>query len=277
LLLLLLSSELLQPLRLSTPMKLFYKSLKKWNNSVNIWVRSMNLPLWKQKKKIPKKERKYQEPINNTIAELKNRLILRTITFFPPNLNALTSLRNIEDILLSVTGARRQRPHQSSGNGTQKTRSGIDGTITNGTTGAHPREDSPLTAGLGIKDSGITTAGSSNITKVSGTDSRDTSGLDTELPSQSSQRYQEAQKSADLSTCLRSGDSQALSVPSLFQDAELDQEERQSTTCGKTDQPVNSSVEDLFTKSTRPVRLEDLISGLELSDASKVQSSPRRD
>jgi len=72
----------------------------------------MNLNFLKQKRKSQKKERKYQEPINNTIAELKNRLILRTITFFPPNLNALTSLRNIEDILLSVTGARRQRPHQ---------------------------------------------------------------------------------------------------------------------------------------------------------------------
>ena len=240
-------------------------------------MRSMNLNFLKQKRKSQKTERKSEEPINNTIAELKNRLILRTITFFPPNLNALTSLRNIEDILLSVTGARRQRPHQSSGNGTQKTRSGIDGTITNGTTGAHPREDSPLTAGLGIKDSGITTAGSSNITKVSGTDSRDTSGSNTEAKFQLTQLSQEAQKSADLSTCLRSLDSQALSVPSLCQDVELDQERKQPTTCGKTDQPVISLEVDLHTKSTKSVRLENLISGLELSDALEVQSSPRRD
>ena len=270
-----LSSELLQPFRLSRPMMLLCKSPLIWNNFVNIWARSMTPPSLKLMR--PKRERKSQEPPNNTITEARNRSMLRTITFCPPKRNASASSRSIEDILKFATGARRQRPHQSSGNGTQKTRSGIDGTITNGTTGAHPREDSPLTAGLGIKDSGITTAGSSNITKVSGTDSRDTNGLDMDLPSQSSQRYQEAQKSADLSTCSRNGDSQAPSVPSLFQDAELDQEEAQSTTCGKTEPPVSSSEVDSFTKSTRPVRLASHISGLELSDASKVQSSPRRD
>jgi hypothetical protein len=156
-------------------------------------------------------------------------------------------------------------------------RSGIDGMTTNGTTGAHPREDSPQLDGLGTRDSGITTAGSSNTTEVSGTDSRDISGLDTELPFQSSQQYQEARKSADLSTCSRSGDSLPPSDPRLFQDAELDQEEAPSTTTGKIELPVTSLEVNSFTKRTLSVKLADPISGLELSDASEVQSYTNMD
>ena len=203
--------------------------------------------------------------------------MLRTNTFYQPNLNALTSSGSIEDTPRSVTGVRRQKPHQWSGNGTHQARSGIDGMTTNGTTGDHPREDSPQSDGPGIRDSGITTDGSSNTLEDTGTDSRATSGSDMERLFQSSQLSQEVPRSVDLSTCLRSLDSQAASVLNLFQDAELDQERKLSTTCGKTDQDADSSVEDLSTKSTPSVRLENHISGLELSDALEVPFFPRRD
>ena len=82
-------------------------------------------------------------------------------------------------------------------------KSGIDGTITSGTTGDHPREDSPQSDGPGIRDSGITTDGYL-IT------SEDTSASDMEQSSRSSRRLQEVARSADLSICLRSLDSQDL-------------------------------------------------------------------
>jgi len=182
-----------------------------------------------------------------------------------------------EDILKSVTGARRQRPHQSSGNGTTQARSGIDGTITSGTTGDHPREDSLQLDGPGIRDSGITTVMSSSTLESTGTDSRAKSGSDMDLPFQSSQRSQEEPRSVDLSTCSRNGDSHPLLEPRLFQDAKLDQERAQFTTCGKTEKHADSLVVDSLTKSTPSVKLANLTSGLELSDASRVQFLPTKD
>jgi len=224
-----------------------------------------------------KTERKSPEHPNNITAELPNKLMLRTITFFPLNLSALTLSESTEDILKSVTGARRQRPHQSSGNGTTQARSGIDGTITSGTTGDHPREDSLQLDGPGIRDSGITTVMSSSTLEDTGTDSRATNGSDMELPFQSSQRPQEEPRFVDLSTCSRNGDSHPLLDPRHFQDVELDQERAQFTTCGKTERIADSLEVDSLTKSTPLVRLASHISGLELSDASRVQSLPIRD
>jgi len=237
----------------------------------------MSPPSLKLKLKSQKRERISQEPPNNIITEARNRSILRTITFCPPKRNALGSSRSIEDILKFATGARRQRPHQSSGNGIIMVKSGIDGMTTSGTTGAHPREDSPPADGLGIKDSGITTAGSSSITDPTGIDSKVENGSDMVELSRLTQPHQEARKSADLSTCLRSLDSQVSFHKRPCQDARLDQEEAQSTICGKIEQPVDSLEEDLLTKNTEPVRLANHISGLESSDVSKVQSSQRRD
>merc|ERR1712153_36793 len=206
-----LSSESLQPLRLNRSMMiLLCKNPHKWNNSVRTWTRSMSHPSLKLKLMNQKTERKSQEHPNNITTDLLNQSMLRTIIFFPLNLSALTLSESIEDILKSVTGARRQRPHQSSGNGITQARSGIDGTITNGTTGDHPREDSPQSDGPGIRDSGITTDGSSNTLEDTGTDSRATSGSDMELLSRSTQLHQEVKRSADLSICLRSLDSQDL-------------------------------------------------------------------
>jgi len=255
------------------------KSPLKWNNSAKTWMRSMNLPSSKLKLKLmsQKREPRLPVPLNNTTVEPLNQLMLRTNTFSPPKLNALDSSLSTEVTPRFATGARRQRPHQWSGNGTPNPRSGIDGMTTNGITGAHPREDSPPTAGPGIRDSGITTAGSSSTNTEDGTDSRDTNGSIMVLESQSSQRFQEAERSADLSTYSRSSDSQAPSVPRDFQDAELDQEEAQSTTTGKTEVPASSLEVDSFTKRTLSVKKVDPISGLELSDAFKAQSSPRRD
>ena len=224
-----------------------------------------------------KTERKSPEHPNNITAELPNKLMLRTITFFPLNLSALTLSESIEDILKSVTGARKQRPHQSSGNGMHQAKSGIDGMTTNGTTGDHPREDSPQSDGPGIRDTGITTVMSSSTLEDTGTDSRATSGSDMELLFQSSQRPQEEPRFADLSTCSRNGDSHPLLEPRHFQDAELDQERAQFTTCGKTERIADSLEVDSLTKSTPSVKLANLTSGLELSDASRVQSLPTRD
>ena len=197
--------------------------------------------------RILRSKRTSETPIRNTITELRNKLMLRTITFFPPNLNALTSLRNTEDILKSATGVRRQRPHQLSGNGTQLARSGIDGMTTHGTIGAHPREDSPPTDGLGIRVSGITTAGYSSTMENTGIDSKVESGSDTVKPSQLSQRLQLDQRFADLSINSKNGASQPHSDPRDSQDAESELVEKLPTICGKTEQPVSSSVESLST------------------------------
>merc|ERR1712139_324204 len=105
---------------------------------------------------------------------------------------------------------------------------------TSGTTGAHPNPASPPTDGPGIRATGITTAGSSNTTEDTGTDSKVANGSNTERKSQSSQPFQEVQRSADLSINSRNGASQAPLDPRLSQDAELDQARRLSTTCGKT-------------------------------------------
>jgi len=148
---------------------------------------------------------------------------------------------------------------------------------TSGTTGDHPREASPQSDGLGFRDTGITMAGYSSTSASTGTDSKVESGSDMANKSQLSQRFQLAQKSADLSTCSRSGVSQPPSDQRDFQDVELDQAESPHTTCGKTKRHANSSEEDSLTKHTRPVRQADLISGLESSDASPDQKSPRED
>ena len=159
--------------------------------------------------------------------------MLRTNTFYQPNLNALTSSGSIEDTPRSVTGVRRQKPHQWSGNGTHQARSGIDGMITNGTTGDHPREDSPPSDGPGIRDSGITTVGYSSTPAHTGTDSKVESGSDMADKSQSSQRFQLAQRFADHSSCLRNGDSQLLSESRLSQDAKSELVEWPLGTCSE--------------------------------------------
>ena len=203
--------------------------------------------------------------------------MLRTIISSPLYPSALSSSRSTEATLRFATGVKRQRPHQLSGDGSHLRESGTDGMTTSGTTGAHPRVASPPMDGPGIRATGITTAGSSSTTEDTGIDSKVASGSDTESKSQSSQPSQEVQRSADLSINSRNGASQSHLDPRLSQDAESDQAERPPTTCGKTEKHADSLVEDLSTKSTRPVNQEDHISGLESSDASKVQSSPRRD
>jgi len=157
------------------------------------------------------------------------------------------------------------------------TKSGSDGMITSGTTGDHPSTDSLPRDGPGIRDSGITTDGSSNMRNTCGSDSKDTNGSNMLKPLKSTQLHQEAQRFADHSTCLRNGDSQPPSELRLFQDAKSELENLLSGICGKTELTADSSVVNLFTKESRSVRLEDLISSLKSLDASKVQSSPRRD
>ena len=111
-----------------------------------------------------------------------------------------------------------------------------------GTTGDHPSTDSLQSDGTGFRDTGITEAMSSSTPEDTGSDSRATSGSDMELPSQSSQRSQEVKRSADLSLCSRSLDSQAPSVKRLFQDAKSELVKLPSGTCGKTEATADSSV-----------------------------------
>ena len=184
---------------------------------------------------------------------------------------------SIEVTLRFATGARRQRPHQLSGNGTKMIRSGSDGMIISGTTGAHPREDSLPWDGPGIRVSGIITAGSSSTKNTCGTDSRHTNGSNMVEPSRLTQPHQEAQRFADHSTCSRSGASQLPSDPRLSQDAKSELENPPYGTCGKTDQTVDSSVVNLFTKRSSSVKQADLISGLRSLDVSEVPSYTRKD
>jgi len=169
------------------------------------------------------------------------------------------------------------RHHLLNINGTLMTKSGIDGMTTDGTTGAHPSQDSRPSDGPGTRDTGITTVGSSNTSIIHGGDSSPTSGLSTQEPSQSSQSHQEAQRTADNSGCSRKQESQPPSHLELFQDAKLDQERKPYGTCGKTIRAVNSLVERKFIKSWLSVRLENHMFGLKSEDVSKVQSSTRRD
>jgi len=124
----------------------------------------------------------------------------------------------------------------------QQAKFGSGGMITSGTTGDHPSTDSPLRDGPGTRDSGITTDGYSSTSKVCGGDSRDTSGSNTQELSLSTQLHQEAQRFADHSSCLRSGDSQLPSEPRLSQDAKSELVKLPYGICGKTDQTVDSSV-----------------------------------
>ena len=111
----------------------------------------------------------------------------------------------------------------------------------------------------------------SNMFGGVGTDSRATSGSDMELPSRSIQLHPEVKRSADLSECLRSLDSQDHSVLRDFQDARSEQERAQSSTCGKIERHADSLEEDSQCRSAASVRLASHISGLESSDASRSE------
>jgi len=176
-----------------------------------------------------------------------------------------------------VTGASKQRPHQLSGNGTPMIRFGSDGMITSGTTGDHPRKDSLQLDGPGIRDTGITTDGYSSTLEDTGIDSRQKNGLNTQEKLILTQHHQEVNQFVDHSSCLRSGDSQLPLEPRLSQDAKSELVKLPYGICGKTEQTVDSSVVNWFTKRSRHVRLVDLISGLRSKDVSEVQSYPRRD
>ena len=99
-----------------------------------------------------------------------------------------------------MTGVKRPQHQRTNGSGTKSHRSGIDSMMISGTTGVHPRMDSPPTAGPGIRATGIMTDTSSNMTTALGTDSKARSGLSMVTKSQLSQKDQEVHRSADHSS-----------------------------------------------------------------------------
>merc|ERR1711981_284371 len=149
--------------------------------------------------------------------------------------------------------------------------------MVNGTTGAHPRTDSPPSDGPGTRATGIMVAMSSDTIEACGSDSKAGNGSNTEAVFQPSQVSQEVQESADHSISSSHGDSQPPSPKRDFQDAESDKEEKLATTCGKITEPADSLEENLCIKLTGPVRLVSHMSGRESSDVSKDQSSQERD
>jgi len=190
-----------KPSILSNPVKHLnhlFKKPKTWKRYAKTWTPLMKAPFSKLKR-ISSLKKILKEQKGNTIVDQRSKLMLRTIIFYPLKLSASNLSESTEDTQRSVTGVRRQRLHQLSGNGIHLEKSGIGGMTTNGTTGDHPREDSPQSDGPGIRDSGITTAGSSSTLEVTGTDSKVENGSDTVDKFQSSQRFQSVQKSVDLS------------------------------------------------------------------------------
>merc|ERR1711990_897628 len=103
------------------------------------------------------------------------------------------------DTQKSANGAEETRSSES-GSGFQERKSGTDTTVEDGTTGDHPRPDSPEVAGSTTRATSITADMSSNSSEACGTDSKAESGSNTERRSHSSQVSQEDQESADLST-----------------------------------------------------------------------------
>lgn len=79
-------------------------------------------------------------------------------------------------------------------------RSGIDGMMRNGTTGAHPRADSPRVDGLGTVATGTIVVMSSNTRKAFGIDSKLKNGSGMAPEFQLTQEFQEPQESVDPST-----------------------------------------------------------------------------
>merc|ERR1712167_456212 len=179
-------------------------------------------------------------PTKLTTARPRSKSMLRTTISSPPRRNASTSSRSTEVTRKSAAGARRLRPQQSDGDGFQTRRFGTDSMMASGTTGAHPRTDSPPLDGPGTRATGIMVDTSSSTSMVCGGDSKARDGSNTEAESQPSQVSQEVQESADLSTSLRSGDSQPLSDRRDSQDAELVLVREPNTTCGRTTKPADS-------------------------------------
>lgn len=107
---------------------------------------------------------------------------------------------NIEDTPRFATGVSAHQLLRSSGGGFHKRKCGTDGMAGPGITGAHPREVSPHSDGLGGKVTGITMDTSSNSRMAYGGDSKVEDGSDMEEKCLFHQRNQEASQSADLST-----------------------------------------------------------------------------
>lgn len=131
------------------------------------------------------------------MARPRHKLMLRTTTFSPPKPHVFISLRNTQDITKFVSTANLKQHQKLTGNGTTVTTSGTDGMVTLGITGAHPRMVSPPKDGPGIRDSGITTAGSSNTSNTNGSDGRTCTGSTTLTESILTHHHQSAKRFAD--------------------------------------------------------------------------------
>merc|ERR1712167_327363 len=147
-------------------------------------------------------------PTKLTTARPRSKSMLRTTISSPPKENASTSSRSTEVTRKSAAGARRPKPQLSDGDGSPLNKSGTDSMMASGTTGVHPRMVSQPRDGTGTEATGIMVATSSNTTKDRGGDPKANNGSNTEERCQSHQRSQEAQESADPSTCSRTGDTQ---------------------------------------------------------------------
>merc|ERR1712167_22303 len=180
-------------------------------------------------------------PTKLTTARPRSKSMLRTTISSPPRRNASTSSRSTEVTRKSAAGARRLQLQASDGDGSHQRRSGTDSMMASGTTGAHPRTDSPLLDGPGTRATGIMVDTSSSTSKASGGDSKARDGSNSDPESEPSQESQEVQESVDHSTSSRNGDSQPPSLAGNTQDAELVPERELSTTCGKTTEHASSS------------------------------------
>lgn len=111
-----------------------------------------------------------------------------------------------------ATGAGRPKHHPLDGSGSLMRKSGTDFMMVDGTTGAHPRQDSPPLDGPGMLGTGIMVAMSSSGRAINGTDSKVKNGYITEVEFQSNQVSHMAQESAGHSISSRRADSRYLCV-----------------------------------------------------------------
>jgi hypothetical protein len=163
------------------------------------------------------------------------------------------------------------------GSGLPERKSGTDSMLVNGTTGDHPRLDSPEEDGPSTRATGIIVDTSSNSSEETGTDSKERNGSNTDPEFHSNQASQEDQRSADHSMSSRNTDSQPPFLPEDSLDVKLVEEEEPLSTCGRIMPHADSLEEDSCTTDSRSVKLEDHTVGQELPDVLEVQFLPARD
>lgn len=139
-------------------------------------------------------------PTKNTTQEPRPKSTERTDTFSLLRQNASVLSKDIEDTPRFATGVSAHQLPRLSGGGFPQRKCGTDGMAGPGITGAHPREVSPQSDGLGGKVTGITKDTSSNSRMASGGDSKVEDGSDMEEEFQLTQNHHRANQSADLST-----------------------------------------------------------------------------